>query len=85
MNDKAGKAAALPKFSDMLTLSQPGGGRLCPPIGFACLKKIPHYAPATVPGHFLAKSDHSEPAAAQLAASIELQQSSVAKATLKGN
>ena len=38
-----------------------------------------------IPGHFLAKSDHSEPAAAQLAASIELQQSSVAKATLKGN
>ena len=25
-NGKAGKAAALPKFSDTLTLSQPGGG-----------------------------------------------------------
>ena len=25
INGKAGKAAALPKFSDMLTLSQPGG------------------------------------------------------------
>ena len=26
MVNKAGKAAALPKFSDTLTLSQPGGG-----------------------------------------------------------
>ena len=34
INGKAGKAA---KFSDTLTLSQPGG-RLCPPIGFALPK-----------------------------------------------
>ena len=34
INGKAGKAAALPKFSDTLTLSQPGEGcRLCPSIG----------------------------------------------------
>ena len=26
-NGKAGKAAALPKFSDTLTLSQPGGAK----------------------------------------------------------
>jgi hypothetical protein len=38
INGKTDKAAALPKFSDTLTLSQPGGGRLCPPIGLACLK-----------------------------------------------
>ena len=44
INSKAGKTAALPKFSDMLTLYQPGGvGELCPPIGFACLK-CPDYA-----------------------------------------
>ena len=36
INVKAGKAAALPKFSDRLTLSQSGGqGTLCPTIGFA--------------------------------------------------
>ena len=40
INGKAGKAAALPKFSDTLTLSQPGEGRLCPPIGFALTKKL---------------------------------------------
>ena len=40
INGKADKdkAATLPKFSDTLTLSHPGGVRLCPPIGFACLK-----------------------------------------------
>jgi len=36
---------ALPKFSDTLTLSQPGGGgRLCPPIGFASPKNYRDYA-----------------------------------------
>ena len=46
INGKGGKAAALHKFSDTLTLSQPkGGGRLCPPFGFVWpnLRKI--YAP----------------------------------------
>ena len=42
---KAGKAAALPKFSDTLTLSQPGWAdytpsRLCPTIGFASPKNL---------------------------------------------
>ena len=41
INDKAGKAAALPKFSDILTLSQPRGGKLC----FACPNKFRDYAP----------------------------------------
>ena len=36
-----GKAAALPKFSDTLTLSQQGGVILCPPIGVALPLKIP--------------------------------------------
>ena len=40
INGKAGKAAALPKFSNTLTLFQPGG-RLGQPIGFAPPKKIP--------------------------------------------
>ena len=39
INGKASKAAALPKFSDTLTLLQPGG-RLCLPIGFALPTKI---------------------------------------------
>ena len=30
LNGKAGKTAVLPNFSDMLTLSQWGRGRLCP-------------------------------------------------------
>ena len=47
INGKADKAAALPKFSDMLTLSQRGGrGKLHPPIGFASHKIIRDYAPA---------------------------------------
>ena len=37
INGKAGKVAALPKFSGILTLSQ-SGGRLCPTIGFALPK-----------------------------------------------
>ena len=43
---KTGKTAALPKFSDMLTLFQlgGGGGRLHPPIGFVSPKKNPDYA-----------------------------------------
>ena len=42
IHGKAGKAAALPKFSDMLTLSESGGADyLCPPIGFVSPKQIP--------------------------------------------
>ena len=49
INGKVDKAAALPKFSDTLTLSQPGvGGRLCLPIGAACLKTFPDYAPHNI-------------------------------------
>ena len=40
INGKVGKAAAVPKFSDTLTLYQPGGGGLCSPIGFALPQKI---------------------------------------------
>ena len=48
---KAGKAAAVPKFSDTLTLSQPGGGgRLRPLIGFASPKFFRDYAPAIIGG-----------------------------------
>ena len=42
INDKAGKAVALPKFSDTITLSQPGGGADCahslalPHLNFFC-------------------------------------------------
>jgi hypothetical protein len=43
---KAGKAAALPKFSDTLTPSQPEGGKLCSPIVFACLQKFLEYGHA---------------------------------------
>ena len=32
INGKAGKAAALPKFSDTLTLSQPGGADYAHPL-----------------------------------------------------
>ena len=41
INGKAGKAAALPKFSDMLTLSQPerGGSRLSPNIVITSLNR----------------------------------------------
>ena len=34
INGKAGKSAVLPKFSDIFTLSQPGGGALCVEMGF---------------------------------------------------
>ena len=34
INGKAGKAAALPKFSDMLTLCQSGGADYAQPFGF---------------------------------------------------
>ena len=45
INGKAGKAAALPKFSDTLTLSQSGGvGRW--PFALPCLNNFPDYAPA---------------------------------------
>ena len=46
INGKAGKAAALPKFSDMLTLSQPGWGQIMPTHWLCLPKKIPDYAPA---------------------------------------
>ena len=42
INGKAGKAVALPKFSDTITLSQPGGGADCahslalPHLNFFC-------------------------------------------------
>ena len=42
---KAGKAAALPKFSDTLTLSQPEGADYAHPLALPCLKKIRNYAP----------------------------------------
>jgi hypothetical protein len=41
IDGKAGKAATLHKFSDMLTLSLPRGGRLWPLIGFALPKFLP--------------------------------------------
>ena len=37
INGKAGKAAALPKFSDMLTLSQSGEGGQIMPNHWLCL------------------------------------------------
>ena len=45
INDKAGKAAAWPKFSHALTQSQSGGGILCQTIGFASPKKFRDNAP----------------------------------------
>ena len=45
INGKAGKAAALHKFSDTLSLSQYGGSRLCPTIGFALPKIFHDYTP----------------------------------------
>ena len=42
--------AALPKFSNMLNLSQLGmGGRLCLLIGFPLSKEIRDYTPVTKP------------------------------------
>ena len=40
INDKAGKAAALSKFSDTLTLSQPRGTDYAHPLALPHLKKI---------------------------------------------
>ena len=40
INGKAGKAAALPKFSDTLTLSQSGGVDYAQPLALPHLKKI---------------------------------------------
>ena len=45
INGKAGKAAALPKFSDMLTLSQPEGADYAHPLALPHQKKICDYAP----------------------------------------
>ena len=42
---KAGKAAALPKFSDTLTLSQPRGADYAQQIGSASPKVFCDYAP----------------------------------------
>ena len=39
INGKAGKAAALPKFSDTLTLSQPGRADYAHPLAFLAWKK----------------------------------------------
>ena len=39
INGKAGKAAALHNFSDMLTLSQPRGADYAHPLVLPCLKK----------------------------------------------
>jgi hypothetical protein len=39
INDKAVKAAALPEFSDTLSLSQPGGADYAHPLVLSCLKK----------------------------------------------
>ena len=43
INGKAGKAAALPKFSDMIYVNpistRGGGGQIMPNHCFACLKK----------------------------------------------
>ena len=53
---KTGKAAALPKFSDTLNLSQLGmRGRLCSLIGFPLPKKFRDYAPVTKPEVHLTK------------------------------
>ena len=38
INGKAGKAAASPKFSDTLTLSQSGGADYAPPLALSHLK-----------------------------------------------
>ena len=38
-NGKAGQAAALPKSSDTLTLSQPRGADYAQPLALPCLKK----------------------------------------------
>ena len=46
INDKAGKAAALPKFSDMLTLSLPRGTDYVTPLALPHLKFYRDYAPA---------------------------------------
>ena len=47
---KTGKTAGLPKFLDMLTISQSGGGdRLRPPIGFDSPKHLRDYAPGSPP------------------------------------
>ena len=40
VNGQSGQAAALPKSSDMLTLSQPRGTEYAHPLAAPCLKKI---------------------------------------------
>ena len=47
INSKAGKAAALPRFSDALTLSEPGGADYAQPIAFASPKNFRDYAPVS--------------------------------------
>ena len=46
INGKAGKAAVLPKFSDILNLSQPGGADYAHPLALPHLNKFCYYAPA---------------------------------------
>ena len=45
INGKAGKAAALPKFSDTLTLSQPRWANYAHPLALLHLKNFCDYAP----------------------------------------
>ena len=46
INGKAGKATALPKFSDMLTLFKSGGADYDQPMALSHLKIFRDYAPA---------------------------------------
>ena len=46
INGKAGKTAALPKFSDTLTLSQSRGQIISQPLALPHLKSLRDYAPA---------------------------------------
>ena len=48
INGKAGKAAALPKFSDTLTLSQSEGADYAQPLALPHPKKFRDYAPEYV-------------------------------------
>ena len=53
------RLAALPKFSDTLTLSQPGGTDYADPLALLAEKKIPDYAPDVDP--ISPNSDHLPP------------------------
>ena len=45
INGKADKAAALPKFSDTINLSQPWGADYTQPLALPHLKNVSDYAP----------------------------------------